>query len=321
MDNLACFVAAVMITGLIVFSTTPIYTARATLLIERSEPQVVNIKQVLSESAGAEETSYYESQYQVLRSRSLAAEVIKAQGLDQNPEFTTGGAASNFIAQLWLTPVAWLKSLLPQTAPIVTSSDLSGVDSKLIDTYTGMLNVEPVKRSRLVTIGISAPSPVLAAEIANAHAEGYVRQGFTLRAQANEGARKFLQTKLEELQARVETSEDALNRFRRRKGIISLDDKENIVVDRLADLNRRLTEAEAERIGLEAQARLIKQRDYDSLPAVIGNSLIQSLRAQVVQLESEHAKLAAQFLPGYPRLAQVKAQLGRDEIEVGPANQ
>jgi polysaccharide biosynthesis transport protein len=305
----ACFVAAVMITALIVFSTTPIYTAKATLLIERTEPQVVNIKQVLSESAEAEETSYYESQYEVLRSRSLAAEVIKGQGLDKNPEFTSPGGDGNFIAELWLTPIAWLKSLLPQTAPIVTSSDISGVDSELIDTYAGMLEVEPVKRSRLVKIGISAPSPVLAAEIANAHAEGYVRQGFTLRAQANEGARKFLQTKLEELQARVETSEDALNRFRRRKGIISLDDKENIVVDRLADLNRRLTEAEAERIGLEAQARLIKRRDYDSLPAVIGNSLIQNLRAQVVQLESEHAKLAAQFLPGYPRLAQVKAQL------------
>ena len=77
----------------------------------------------------------------------------------------------------------------------------------------------------------------------------------------------------------------------------------------MADLNRRLTEAEAERIGLEAQARLIKQRDYDSLPAVISNSLIQGLKAQVVQLEAEHAKLSAQFLPGYPRLAQVKAQL------------
>ena len=52
---------------LIVFSMTPIYTARATLLIERNEPQVVNIKQVLSESAAAEETSYYESQYQILQ--------------------------------------------------------------------------------------------------------------------------------------------------------------------------------------------------------------------------------------------------------------
>ena len=80
--------------------------------------------------------------------------------------------------------------------PIVTSSDISGVDSKLIDTYGDMLKVEPVKRSRLVKIAISAPNPVLAAEIANAHAEAYVRQGFTLRAQANEGARKFLRNKV-----------------------------------------------------------------------------------------------------------------------------
>jgi capsular exopolysaccharide synthesis family protein len=118
-----------------------------------------------------------------------------------------------------------------------------------------------------------------------------------------------LETKLAELKERVETSEKSLNDFRRGKGIISLDDKENIVVDRLADLNKRLTEAEAERIGLEAQARLIKQRQYDTLPAVINNGLIQNLKAQVVQLEAEHSKLGAQFLPGYPRLAQVKAQL------------
>jgi capsular exopolysaccharide synthesis family protein len=107
----------------------------------------------------------------------------------------------------------------------------------------------------------------------------------------------------------VEKSEYSLNEFSRGKGIISLDDKENIVVERLADLNKRLTEAEAERIGFEAQARLIKSRQYDSLPAVIGNGLIQNLRGQIVQLEAEHAKLSEQYLPGYPRLAQVKAQL------------
>jgi polysaccharide biosynthesis transport protein len=305
----ACFLITVVITATIVFSMIPIYTAKTTLLIERKGPQVVKIQQVLSESIEADEHSYYESQYEILKSRSLAAEVIRTQRLDQNPEFTSGGAGDNFIAQLWLTPLAWLKSVLPQTAPIVTSSDLSGVDSKLIDTYAGMLEVEPVKRSRLVRIKISAPDPVLAANIANAHANAYVRQGPTLGAQANKEAREFLERKLGELRNRVQQSEDALNRFRRGKGIISLNEKENIVVDRLADLNRRLTEAEADRIGLEAHARLIKERDYDSLPAVIGNPLIQTLRAQVVQLESEHAKLAAQFLPGYPRLAQAKAQL------------
>src|SRR6476620_2356884 len=72
-----CFVSAVVLTLVVLFSTTPIYTASATLLIERKGPQVVDIKQVLSESVEADEHSYYESQYAMLKSRSLAAQVIK----------------------------------------------------------------------------------------------------------------------------------------------------------------------------------------------------------------------------------------------------
>jgi polysaccharide biosynthesis transport protein len=312
----AVFFAAVMITAVIVFSMTPIYTARATLLIERQDPQVVNIKQVLSEAGPGEADSYYESQYHILRSRSLAAEVIKTLNLDKNPEFTGEADKGNFVTQLiglvWTKPISWLKSLVRSFLPkpvSVGSSKISGVDSKLIDIYGEMLKVEPLKGSRLVGVSISSPYPALAASIANAQVEAYVRQGFKLRTQANEEARKFLETKLAELKNRVQESEDGLNQFRRNKGIISLNDKENIVVDRLADLNKRLTEAEAERIGLEAHANLIKKRDYDSLPAVLSHSLIQGLKSQIVKLDVEHAKLSAQFLPGYPHLDQVKTQL------------
>ena len=46
----------------------------------------------------------------------------------------------------------------------------------------------------------------------------------------------------------MEQSEAALNRYRRDSKVISLTDKENIEVDRLSDLNRRVSEAEAERV-------------------------------------------------------------------------
>jgi capsular exopolysaccharide synthesis family protein len=308
----ACFAVAVIVSAIIVFSMTPIYVARATLMIERKAPHVVKIQPVAQDPEGAEESSFYESQYEVLKSRSLAAEVIKAHKLDSDAKFLNQGP--NFsIGRLLSMPINLVinlvTSLVSEPAPVAKPSSVGGVDSKLIDTYTGMVSVDPVKRSRLVTIGISAPDPELAARIANAHVAAYIQYGFTLKRQANEEARKFLESKLGELKERVEKSEYTLNEFRRDKGIISLDDKENIVVERLADLNRRLTEAEAARIGFEAEARLIKSRQYDSLPAVLGHGLIQNLRGQIVQLEAEHAKLSQQFLPGYPRLAQVKAQL------------
>jgi polysaccharide biosynthesis transport protein len=198
---------------------------------------------------------------------------------------------------------------LPSPQVPKADTDDSSINPSLIDNYKGMLRIEPLPRTRLVYIGFDSQDPALSASIANAHARAYVSQGLKLRDQANQEAQKFLETKLAELKTRVEESEKALNDFRRGKGILSLTDKENIVVERLADLNKRLTDAEAERIGLEAQAHLIKKRAYDSLPAVLSHSLIQGLKAQVVQLDAEHAKLSAQFLPGYPRLAQLKAQL------------
>jgi len=332
---IATFLFGVVIaTAIATLLMTPIYTAEITLLIEPKDPEVVNIKQVLPESLTLDDYDYYKTQFQILRSRGLIAQVIQEQGLEKNSLFTSGGKRGGLIQELWtnwiLQPIAdlwgkataavkgqewsnWLFGQVPKSNggnPIGLNSHLpAGVKSYLIDAYQGMLKIDPLQRTRLVKIAFSTPDPELSARIANAHADAYIRQGVKLRSQANQEAQKFLEIKLAELKERVEKSEAALNSFRRKKGILSLNDKENIVVDRLADLNKRLTEAEADRIGLEAQARLIKQRDYDSLPAVINSGLIGSLKTQVVQLESEHAKLAAQFLPGYPRLAQVKAQL------------
>lgn len=313
-----CFLFAVCSTAILAFSMTPIFTAKATLVIERKSPQVVNIQQVLSESVETDEESYYQSQVEIVKSRSVAAEVIKQQGLDTHPVFVGDGAEAGWAAKFLADAKTWVTGSLTELLqgqkpknPLQTQAPgLLGIDSKLIDAYQGMLIVEPVKKSRLAQISFSSPDPALSAAIANAHARAYIQQGQKLRSQANEDARKFLETKLTELRERVEKSEAALNRFRRGKGIISLNEKENIVVERLADLNKRLTDAEAERIGLEAQARLIRNRDYDSLPAVISNPLIQNLKNQLVNLEGQHAHLATQYKSGYPPLANLQAQIG-----------
>jgi len=382
------FFVAVISAAIFIFATTPIYTAAATIMIERKEPQVMNIQQVLSESLGFQDRDYdyYKSQFEILKSRNLAAQVIKEQGLEKDPVFTgkeiaaeeiageekAGGFTEGLwthwflapVAELWAFTTEWLneqewasgifqpiaefwadatgwvnaqKSVdsAPHQSTKSEREDIKADDVKtdgaepaavelteaehtaehteldpgLIGSYRGMLAIEHVKGTRMVRIVFNTPDPVLSARLADAHAGAYIRYGVELRTQANQEAERFLETKLAELKARVEESEEALNNFRRGKGILSLSDKENIVVERLADLNRRLTEAEAERIGLEAQARLIKSRNYDSLPAVLSSGLIQTLRGQLVRFEGEYAHLATQFKPGYPRLAQLKAQI------------
>lgn len=316
-----CCFAAILVTALIVLSMTPIYTAETTVLIERKGPQVLNIPEAVTESLFPDEYDYYRTQYEILKSRALALRVIKEQELEKNPVFVEQGKESGLIATLWKkgrkrvrqlfsssspsTPVqASEQSDPPQQAQSAPNSELN-----LGEIYASMLEVTPVQRTRLVKIAFSSPDPALAASVANAHALTYIRQGVRIRTSANEEAQNFLQEKLVELRERVEQSETTLNNYRRSQGIISLDDKENIVVDRLSDLNKRLTEAEAERITFEAQVHAIRKKDYDSLPAVISSSLIQSLKEETSRLEGEYAKLSAQFKPGYPRVAELRAQV------------
>lgn len=309
------FFGTVLTTALVISMMTPIYTAKTMLLIERKSPRVVDIQQALSEPQGPEEDDYYKTQYEILKSRSLAARVIREQGLEKNGLFTGNGRKEGFVPRLWAKASALLKeqartSRFSHFPPNGNGGNPLGIDPEVIDAYVEeMLEVEPIRRTRLLKIAISTPDPGLSARLANAHAEAYIRRGMILRTQASQGAQKFMEEKLVELKERVEKSDAALNRYRREKGILALGDKENIVVERLAHLNNRLTEAEVEKIALEAQVHLISTRDYNSLPAVIGSSLIQNLKEQLARLEGKYAHLSTRFKPGYPSMAQLKAQL------------
>src|SRR4029079_4410327 len=157
-------------------------------------------------------TGFYKTQYEILKSPALAERVIRSEALASDPGLrgTDDQAA--------------------QPGPV----------SKLWDvhTYLSMLQVRPVSGTSLVEIRFASPDPALSARLANAHGSGYVRYGIDLRSQTNEEASAFLQQKLAELKQRIQQSEAALNRYRRDQGIVSVDDKQNIVVQRLLDLNK-----------------------------------------------------------------------------------
>ena len=100
-----------------------------------------------------------------------------------------------------------------------------------------------------------------------------------------------------------------MNSYRKDKGIISVDDKENVIIDRWLDLNKNLNKAEAERIGLEAQIRSIRGRSFDEIPAVRDNPVISGLKSELAKSEAEYAALSKEFKPGYPPLDSLKTRI------------
>lgn len=303
----------IIVAGVAVFVVTPIYTATAVILIEPQAPQVLDIKQLTVEQTAGDEHDYYKTQYSLLRSRSLAAQVIHDLGLQSNLDFNGSGQPHGLIAPLWGRFESWAGGLHTAETAVGAGEALetSGVSARLVNEYLDDLGIQPDFGTRLVRIDFSTPDPKLSAAVANAHADNYVRQGMELRARANQAAQHFLEGKLVELRERVEKSEAALNSYRHDKGIVefSTNGRNEILLKRLEDLNSALTYAETRRIGLESQADLISKGDYFSLPGVVSSPMVQTLKSQAAELEAQYASMSSRYTLAYRPLESLKAKL------------
>jgi succinoglycan biosynthesis transport protein ExoP len=305
--------SALLLAGVAVFVVTPTYTAVAVILIEPQPPQVLNIKQLTVEPPPGGDHDYYKTQYALLRSRSLAAQVIHDLGLQDSPLLSGKRSATGLFAGLYAQLKAALAELLPGAggAQAPDAAERYGISARAVNAYLARLSIEPDFGTRLVRIAFSTPQPKLSAMVANAHAGAYVRQGMDLRARASQAAERFLEGKLVELGERVEKSEAALNSYRHDKGIVEFttSGKNEILLKRLEDLNAALTRAETSRINLEAQADLISKGDYYSLPGVVTSPMVQAFKPQLATLEAQYASMSSRYTLAYEPLAALKAKL------------
>jgi uncharacterized protein involved in exopolysaccharide biosynthesis/Mrp family chromosome partitioning ATPase len=288
------------------------WSATAMIHVENEMPRVTKIDQVVSGPGYLESVEYFQDQVNLLRSRTLSAEVIRELGLEKNDRFwprppgivgRVVGGAIGLLSRLGAS-----RDAAPPAEPNAAGGP--PVASAAVDRYLSNLDIKAIPNSRLIQVRATARDAGLAQAIANAHANEYIRRTLQAKFELTGAARKYLEQELARVRREADASEKALNEFRRESRLVATEEQQgNAVVDRLSDLSRRLTRAQAERIALEAQHQLIQTRDYEALPGVLQNALIQTLKADLARLESREAELGRLFLSGHPELQQVQAQV------------
>ena len=107
---IAVFVAIVLAVAVYSFTATPLYEGRVQLLIEADNPNVVNFKEVIDEAQSRQD--YYQTQYKLLQSRSLAKQTIESLKLWNDEELNPVATANRFSAGNALrASAAWALSL------------------------------------------------------------------------------------------------------------------------------------------------------------------------------------------------------------------
>jgi len=293
--TLACLTLGLVVTLLM----TPKYTAVATIEIAREAEQVTKFEGVERE-VGVADQEFYQTQYGLLASRTLAERVANALNLVDDKSFFEMFGSPN-------DPAFELENSRYPAAGRAKRQRVAG--EILLDN----LSIDETRLSRLVDIRFTSPSPELSKRVVNAWAENFIQTNLERKVQSTAYGRDQLQRQLAEYKDRLDASQRQLVTYAATQGIINLPGQTQgaperaIIVDNLAAFNNALSEAEADRIEAEARYRLAAKGS--STVEALSNPAINELRARRAALAAEYQRMMVRFEPAYPAAAAMQSQI------------
>src|SRR3984957_13706300 len=299
---LATFAIVSAISVIATLNATRLYQATSKVAIFPENPNVLGFKDAENGSPDFDYEATMETQAAILRSDALAVKVVEAMHLDQSPEF---GVATRSRSEDSIR----VSSMQPDPA---TAAGLLGA-------FRGGLNVQIIPNSRLVPISYTHPDPRLATEIVNALIRTFIEENFRTKYESVTQASEWLSTELADLQLKVQTSEEKLVRYQKERGMLGVDEKQNIVTAKLDELNKELTAAQTDRIQKESNYRLAVDGNPEggSKPTREGaSSMLDKLREKEADLNTQRAQVTTQFGVGYPKVAELSNQIKQVAAEI-----
>jgi polysaccharide biosynthesis transport protein len=316
------FLLVVISVTVYTFTVTPIFQAKTRLLIEAENPNVVSFKEVIDDDHT--KADYYQTQYNILQSRALARKTIESLKLWQhpllNPDKKSGFSVGAMAAGATGYVTGFFSSPPPKSIE-APGAEETVAQSRAIDRFLLELNVAPIRNSRLVDIKFDSEDPAFATNIVNALAKNYIEQNLEYRFTASKEATDWLGERLAEQRTQVEAAEVKLQAYREQNDAISLEDRQNIVVQKLTDLNAAVTKAKTERIQKESmyvQLRAIQDNAaaLDTFPAILSNGFIQQQKGELAQQQQQLAQLSDKFGDKHPEIVKTRSAIQATQLKL-----
>jgi succinoglycan biosynthesis transport protein ExoP len=308
---IGCLATIFSVVAIATLKMTPVYEANGTIEINKPDASL-NFQNSATFNLDYYDPTEMETELKILKSDLLALQVIRELNLDRRPEFS-GQAPPPPSSSLDLAPDPL------QTDPSRAAAMVGG--------FKGSLSVVLSPNTRIIEVHYRSSDPQMAAAVVNTLMKTYVENNFKARFESTMQASDWLGKQLVDLQMKVETSQEKLVRYQKDHEILGVDEKQNITMTKLDELNKQLTSAESERMDKEALYRLVESGDPDAIASSAGSlentgasqsdsQLLESLLAKRADLKIQIADLSTQFGPSYPKLTQLNNQLKEIDSQV-----
>jgi capsular exopolysaccharide synthesis family protein len=301
-------VTVITLTIIYLLQTTPLYTARAVVLLDQRQNKVLDVSAVIAGLPSDPTT--IQNQVEILRSRNLAGRVADKLHFDDNPEFGGGPLGKPHHTFLhWLNPLAWVGA----SAPLPTEEEMR-VERRNneIDSVLGAESVTVDGDSTAISIDVVSGSPNEAALLANAIADAYVEDQLNAKYEATQKTSQWLADRLQQLSGQVQAAEAAVQQYKADHNINETATGTSVVQDQLGQLNGQLVLARSDLAEQEAKygrvVALQRTGHADNVSQVVASPLIEQLRAQETDLLRQEAELNSKYGPKHPRILDLEAQ-------------
>lgn len=277
---LGIFVVVVTLVAIGTFTQKPIYQAQATVEISVQSRKVAPVADVAELGTGnyswfAEER-YFNTQYEVLKSRDIASRVFDRLDLFNHPRFKNSP-----------DPVG----------------DLSG-----------MIDIEPIKDTGIVQIRLEGTNPEEVATWVNAVAEAYVDRNLDQAIQATSTAVKALLQEVAPLRVKLQDTQQNSFNIAAKDNLFVPENQQKITGERLSRLQADLTDTQMKRAEVESVLKKVDEvrrvgGSYESLPLISNNQVVQELYRSKVELEREYEKLLVTYKDRHVRVLEKQREI------------
>src|SRR6266567_3039275 len=269
---------------------------------------------------------YFNTQVQFLSSPTLLRRVAKTLDLEHNLYFLNAttenrstwqnlqrmfgfaGKQTRTTAKGSIDSGAGEQLALTKSA---TSADVDEVNrlAPYVGMLQGMIEVDQVKKTRLIDIRCTHSDPQVGAKVCNATADAFGLRNLEVKTKTNTIAGTYLQKRIAELQAQIRSGEEQLVNYARSHEILSLDANQNTVVERLAGLNKQLLEAENDRKMAEAEYNAAKAPGAAGALAEVGAKEIETTDSELAKLRQKRAQLLIEATEEAPEVKEIDQQI------------
>ena len=297
-------VVATIIGVLIASSMKPVYLSSARLLVESDNRQLLNLSNNSQVNTQVSQISFYRTQLEIIRSRSLLKQVIEQNKLSRHMDYLPENKG------LFETISETDEKGMPTKARVMLPQDID----KIISQFNNRLHVSLGSEGDTINLSYESGDPVMAAKVVNSLTQKYIKEVQISQQQNSQQNVQWLAKNLEEARKKLVDSEARLQAYQVEEKLNDSKEEDKIKSGKISGITSELLNARTNKAIAEARYNQIENlpktiEAYSSLQYILNNSMVVEARQKEEDLSQVVADLSDRYGDKHPKMIKAKRDL------------